>query len=374
MSSSCKKKFEVKEQGIDPNLSMCVRVNSIGNAYVDQSSMSDVHAINPNPEKVDDYSGMVRIEAGQYTIGGRQRSDRPSQDYGSQPRSDEYPNATVKLHSFWIDATEVTNAQFAEFIESTGYVTTAERDMDINEIMAQLPPGSPAPDLEQLAPASLVFVQPKPNPSESFSVQDWWKIVKGASWRHPQGPDSDIIGKGNHPVVHVSWYDAMAYSRWAGKRLPTEAEWEYVSNLGAPESIFPWGNGLSEYHPKANFWQGDFPVRNSKQDGYYRLAPVMSFEPNQLGIYDMAGNVWEWCSDWYHSDYYKCLLENSVQDPKGPEMSYDPSMPSLSQKVVRGGSFLCHDSYCAGYRMSARMKSSPDTGLEHTGFRCVRDN
>ena len=204
-------------------------------------------------------------------------------------------------------------------------------------------------------------------------VQDWWKLIPDASWRRPQGSSSSARVRDTDPVVHVSWYDAAAYARWAGKRLPTEAEWEYAAQ-GGNNSVFTWGDDLPTDNSVANFWQGEFPMHNTEADGYGRLAPVKSYPPNGFGLYDMAGNVWEWCSDWYHAEYYACLIANNeTLDPKGPPSSFDPYMQSTPQKVVRGGSFLCNDSYCAGYRTAARMKSSPDTGLEHTGFRCVRD-
>ncbi len=367
-------KKEEPSDAMDPNLSMCAMIETRGTAFINQNSIDDVLAVVPDPELQDDYHGMVKIEGGSFRMGGTLREDVPKDETGSQPRPDEFPKAMVLIPTFWMDATEVTNGQFRKFVDATGYVTTAERAIDLEEIMSQLPEGTPPPDPDMLEPASLVFRKPTPRPSGRYTFQDWWQISKGASWRHPQGPGSSIKGKEDYPVVHISWYDASAYARWAGKRLPTEAEWEYAAQLGAGGGIFPWGDGLSEDAPHANYWQGNFPIENLKKDGFDRLAPVRSFSPNQLGLFDLAGNVWEWCNDWYHSDYYACLSESGEShDPQGPNLSFDPYMPASSQKVVRGGSFLCNDSYCAGYRIAARMKSSPDTGLEHTGFRCVRD-
>jgi formylglycine-generating enzyme len=306
---------------------------------------------------------MVRIEGGTFLMG--------SSDV--QGSADEYPRHKVQLTAFWMDETEVTNAQFRRFVEATGYQTTAEKAIDWEELKNQVPPGTPRPPDSLLAAASLVFhcsqhVVSLGDPSQ------WWTWKKGADWRHPQGPGSSIDGKDNYPVVHVSWDDANAYASWAGKRLPTEAEWEFAARGGKISQSFPWGSeGVESGKPKANTWQGDFPNDNTGWDGYKGLAPVKSFAPNGYGLFDMAGNVWEWCSDWYGSDYYVQLKEGITINPKGPLKSSDPMEPNLPKRVLRGGSFMCNASYCKGYRVSSRMKSSPDTGLEHTGFRCVTD-
>lgn len=197
-----------------------------------------------------------------------------------------------------------------------------------------------------------------------------WTI--GANWQHPEGPDSDLQGKDNHPVVQIAWEDAMAYCQWAEKRLPTEAEWEWAARGGKTDNIYPWGNeNVNEGAAKANYWQGLFPYQNTKKDGYATTAPVKSYAANGYGLYDMPGNVWEWCSDWFDFEYYqqnKAAKKNTV----GPDRGFNPSMPYQQEKVVRGGSFLCNDDYCSGYRNSRRMGSTPDTGLNHTGFRCVK--
>lgn len=307
--------------------------------------------------------GMVYVVGGEFLMGSMDSDGRP----------DEFPRHRVAVKSFWMDVTEVTNAQFAAFVNATGYITTAERAPDWEELKQQVPPGTPRPHDSVLVAASLVFTPPAQVVSLHNPGQ-WWQWVKGANWRSPQGPGSDIRGKENYPVVHISWDDANAYAKWAGKRLPTEAEWEYAARAGGKDIPFPWGmEPIDAGAPKANTWQGEFPVRNSNRDRFERLAPVKSFQPNKIGLYDMAGNVWEWCSDWYDGDYYKVFKNQAANNPQGPSASRDPMEPGIPKRVVRGGSFMCNASYCAGYRVSSRMKSSPDTGLENTGFRCVTD-
>jgi formylglycine-generating enzyme required for sulfatase activity len=218
----------------------------------------------------------------------------------------------------------------------------------------------------------LVFKQT----SESDSIDaypNWWLWVPGASWKHPQGPGSDIEGKDDFPVVQVSWFDAMAYCQWAGKSLPTEAEWEWAARGGMVNKIYVWGDEpISKGKSKANSWEGQFPFQNTVKDGYLRAAPVKKYPPNGYGLYDMAGNVWEWCADLYHYNYYSTISNQLAINPKGPAESFDPDEPGVLKRSMRGGSFLCNDGYCSGYRNARRMKSSPDTGLEHTGFRCVK--
>jgi sulfatase modifying factor 1 len=226
-----------------------------------------------------------------------------------------------------------------------------------------------------LVAASLVFKQPKGAvPLNDYS--QWWDWKKGADWKHPHGPGSDIKGKENFPVVHISWFDAVAYTKWAGKRLPTEAEWEWAARGGRQGNVYPWGNEpVDEGKPKANTWQGDFPNTNTVKDKFFYAAPTRSFAANGYGLYDMAGNVWEWCADYYRNDYYKTTTRiGGIADPKGPADSYDPAEPYTKKRVIRGGSFLCNDSYCSGYRVARRMKSTEDSGMEHLGFRCVADN
>jgi formylglycine-generating enzyme required for sulfatase activity len=324
-----------------------------------QSGLSPVEGPNSNTVSLE---GMVHVPGGSFIMGGDSVWGRP----------DEFPHHKVAVSSFYMDEHEVTNKQFREFIDATGYETMAERKPDWEELKKQVPPGTPKPPEEVLVAASLVFKQTdKPVSLNDPSV--WWTWVAGADWRHPEGPESSIDGKDDYPVVHVSWEDAEAYAKWAGKRLPTEAEWEYASRGGMQDNIYPWGNELiNKGKAKANSWDGRFPYENTNKDGFARLAPVKQYQPNGFGLYDMGGNVWEWCADWYHSKYYEtCLTNDIVNNPQGPDEPFDPDEPYAQKKVTRGGSFLCNDQYCSGFRVSARMKTSWDTSLNHTGFRCV---
>lgn len=304
--------------------------------------------------------GMKWTGGGEFTMGS---------DSGP---STERPSHRVRVDGFWIDETEVTNSQFREFVVKTRYVTTAEKKPDWEEMKKYVPPGTPKPPDEVLVPGSLVFRSPgKPVPLDD-RIPQWWHFVPGADWRHPEGPESSIKGKDDHPVVHVSWDDAAAYAKWAGKRLPTEAEWEFAARGGKEKQRFIWGNDPPKDDSKlANIWQGEFPTNNTKKDGYERTAPVKSYPPNGYGLYDMAGNVWEWCSDWYRVDEYE-RRGKLTENPKGPEKCWDPRDPWSLLRVTRGGSFLCHVTYCESYRPAARRGTAADTGLSHLGFRCVR--
>ncbi|MCY4298737.1 MAG: formylglycine-generating enzyme family protein [Flavobacteriaceae bacterium] len=306
---------------------------------------------------------MIWIPSGSYTRGS----------VHSMARADEKPIHEVTISGFWMNKTEVTNAQFKEFVDATGYITTAERAPDWEELKQSLPERTPKPHDSLFQPASLTF-KPTQSPVDLNQFNQWWHWTPQASWRKPSGAGSSIEDKMNHPVVHISWYDANAYAKWVGKRLPTEAEWEWAAKGGTQDDLYPWGNdSVDRGEPKTNSWDGQFPYLNTQRDMFFFTAPVMSYQPNGYGLYDMAGNVWEWCIDWYAYDYYSKLSKQNAVNPQGPEISYDPTMPYVQQRVLRGGSFLCNDTYCSGYRVSARMKSSPDTGLQHTGFRLVKD-
>ena len=273
--------------------------------------------------------------------------------------AEEHSAENVTVGGFCIDKYEVTNAEFARFAKETGYVTVAERSLPADEF----------PNLSeaQRVPGSLVFKQPSGNsPVRELS---WWHWVPGANWRHPEGPDSTIQDKENYPVVHIAYEDAEAYSKWAGKSLPTEAQWEFAAKGGLKEADYTWGN---QYSPKkANTWQGIFPVLNNNEDGYVGIAPIASFEPNGYGLYDMAGNVWEWTKDWYHigHDGKANKVNPTVTNPKE---SFDPREPGVAKHVIKGGSYLCAPNYCSRYRPAAREAESPDTGTSHIGFRLVK--
>jgi formylglycine-generating enzyme len=308
-------------------------------------------------------AGMVWIPGGEFTMG-------TDSDLGWP---DEKPAHRVRVDGFWMDEHDVTNAEFAKFVDATHYVTTAEKTPSLVEIMKQMPPGTPPPGPDKLVPGGLVFT-PTAGPVPLNDISAWWKWTPGANWRHPEGPGSDLKGRENHPVVQVSWDDAVAYANWAGKRLPTEAQWEFAARGGLDAKDYVWGDQApSDEKIFANIWQGEFPYHNTKADGFERTSPVKSFAPNGYGLYDMSGNVWQWCADWFDvSLYRKRAGQGVIVNPTGPAHGYNPDNLYAPERSQRGGSFLCSDDFCWRYRPSARQGSTPDTGMSHVGFRCVK--
>jgi len=317
-------------------------------------------------EQISQIPGMVWIPGGIYDMG--------ASDGDRMALLHEKPKHTVKVDGFYMDETEVTNAQFSKFIEATNYITTAERPVDWDLIKQQLPPGTPKPHDSLLLPGSLLFKKTKESVPNLYDFSQWWRWTTGANWKQPEGKGSTIDGKDNHPVVHVSYEDAMAYCNWAGRRLPTEAEWEFAARGGKQDKIYFWGDLTDKLSSYVNSWEGEFPVDNTQADGFEKSAPVKTYPPNGYGLYEISGNVWEWTSDWYSSQYYQYCKENSItNNPKGPKEAFNPNNPYVDERVIRGGSFLCNASYCASYRVSSRMATDPNTSLEHLGFRTVID-
>lgn len=355
---SCSQQFESKEKeltGSDISAIKDCCLPGGGRARIISQISSDSLVI---PD------GMLLIPAGEFLMGG--------DDELALPR--EFPKHPVRVNSFLMDEHEVTNAQFDAFVLATGYKTIAELPVDWEEIKKQLPPGTPKPSEANLLPGSLVFT-PKHGTTDLSNHWQWWQWVNGANWQHPHGQDSNIEGMDDHPVVHIAYKDALAYCEWLGKRLPTEAEWEWAARGGLEEAIYPWGiKDVNEGKPQCNFFQGKFPNENYSLDEFEFTAPVQSFRPNGFGLYDMAGNVWEICSDWFDEKYYSTFsLERIAKNPLGPEKSNYHPEPWAKHNTMRGGSFLCNDSYCASYRISARMPLEVDAAMNHVGFRCVKD-
>jgi len=308
--------------------------------------------------------GMVWIPGGEFSMGCPDPRALPHG--GHEPMADARPIHSVQVDGFWMDRTEVTNQQFAAFVKATGYVTVAERTPTAAEF-----PGAPA---ENLVAGSTVFTPP----ARSVPLDNhyrWWSYVKGANWRHPEGPSSGIDGRDNYPVVQVAYEDAEAYARWAGKRLPTEAEWELAARGGMANQLYTWGDELQpDGKWMANIWQGRFPLADTAEDGFAGIAPVAQFPANRYGLFDMAGNVWEWCSDWYRPDAYSdfATAGEVAHNPTGPSAGYDPAEPGQAKRVHRGGSFLCTEQYCTRYMIGTRGKGEVSTGSNHLGFRCVK--
>ncbi len=343
-----------------PKLQPPVKVdpNSFGDAF-GPTIPNDVKPSSPAP------LGMVWIPGGEFSMG----SNLDSESICSLPGvcRDAAPIHRVYVDPFWIDSTEVTNRQFAEFVKETGYVTVAETRPSQEEF-----PSAPP---ENLIAGSIVFT-PANEPVPLTNHFRWWNYVPGADWRHPTGPDSSIEGRENYPVVQIAYPDAEAYARWAEKRLPTEAEWEFAARGGIAGQLYAWGN---ELRPSgrfaANIYQGKFPIEggDTAEDGFAGIAPVAQYPPNAYGLFDVGGNVWEWTSDWYRSDYYQTFsAQGVVRNPQGPETPFDPAEPTEKKRVHRGGSFLCTDQYCTRYMIGTRGKGEVRTGTNHVGFRCVK--
>lgn len=316
--------------------------------------------------------GMMWIPGGDFVMGSTDPFSKPN----------ERPAHRVRIHGFWMDRTPVTNAEFAAFVAATGYVTTAERPPEWETLKVQLPSGTPKPPDSELVPGGMVFTG-TPLPVDLDDYSQWWRYVPGASWKHPQGPSSSIAGKDDYPVVQISYGDALAYARWIGRRLPTEAEWEFAARGGLERATYAWGN---EFAPQgrrmANVWDGSapqpFPVILPATAAEHGTSPVCTFPTNGYGLCDITGNVWQWVADWYRADAFQLAAQvpESI-DPAGPSDSYDPDEPgvpsSAPKRVIRGGSFLCSREYCASYRPSARRGADPYTSMSHIGFRLVSD-
>ena len=330
----------------------------------DQFSEKNLNEVFDVLKYEENIKSMVLVPGGSFTMGtdALQLAGQPVRS-----GAEESPPHRVILESFYMDETEVTNAQFKIFIEETGYVTLAERPFKKEDYPKAKP--------EDLVPAAFVMASPKTNVDvKSESHWSWWKLTQGANWKHPEGPESNLEGKWNHPVVNLSYEDAKAYAEWAGKRLPTEAEWEYAARGGIKDSLYPWGNELLLNGTiMANYWQGDFPNKNTNEDNFLTTSPVKSFSPNGYGLYDLAGNVWEMVADEYEKGYYS---KSPIESPKGgigQSIVNKGDGPIVRQRIIRGGSFLCSEGYCTGYRVAARQLSDDISASYHTGFRCVMD-
>jgi sulfatase modifying factor 1 len=310
--------------------------------------------------------GMVWIPGGEFSMGAVDPLGKDANAVGMQATTDSRPIHRVFVDGFWMDKTEVTNRQFEAFVKATGYVTVAERKPRAEDF-----PGVPP---ENLVAGSVVFSPP----DHAVPLDDhfqWWAYVPGANWRQPAGPGSNLKGREQHPVLHVAYEDAEAYATWAGKRIPTEAEWEFAARGGLAGQVYPWGNDFLQYgHWMANTHQGHFPDQDTQADAYHGAAPVAHYPANGYGLYDMAGNVWEWTSDWYRPDYYATLASAGgvARNPQGPADSVDPSEPGVAKRVHRSGSFLCTEQYCSRYMVGTRGKGEPSTGTNHLGFRLVK--
>jgi len=328
-----------------------------------KSAENDNLIVFADPEPPHKEHGMAWIPGGRFTVGSNEEYAYPA----------EKPAVFVEVGGFWMDIQEVTNAEFAKFVEATGYITVAERKPEWEELKKQLPPGTPKPDDAILIPGSMVFSPPAHEvPTRDISL--WWKWVNGANWKNPEGPGSTIEGKERHPVVHIAFEDAHNYAKWIGKRLPTEFEWEFAARGGVNGKRFAWGDELTpDGQYLANTFQGVFPNQNEAKDGYVGSSPVGSFAPNPFGLYDMIGNVWELTSDWYDALKFARLAGQAPKLDANMNPCYNPANPYAMERVMKGGSFLCAENYCVNYRPSARQGASYDSGSSNLGFRLVKD-
>ena len=316
------------------------------------------------PHGIQTPEGMVWVAGKTFTQGAKKG------DKFALPR--EQPAHEVTVDGFFMDITEVTNTQFKAFVDATNYITIAERPIDWEDMKKELPEGTPKPADSILQPGSLIFNKNVNIVNNMGNYTQWWLWEIGANWKHPEGPKSNLKGKDDYPVVHVAYEDALAYCKWANRRLPTEAEWESAAQGNDTADIYTWGNDPLQLNASANTWQGTFPVKNESVDGFELIAPTKSYAPNSIGLYDMLGNVWELTDDWFNEDHYRTLdISKPIINPKGAEVSNNPNNPYQKEHIIKGGSFLCHASYCASFRISARMGHSLDSGSDHVGFRTV---
>lgn len=360
----------MKNNGIHTNLLVLLSLltlSTVSLAMAEGKSSFAPTIVNKSTASGHSPPGMVWLPDGEFSMG----SEDPTSDAvcgGHEKMRDASPIHRVFVEGFWMDKTEVTNEQFEKFVKATGYRTIAEIAPTHEEF--------PSAPKENLVAGSTVFT-PTPKAVPLQNMFQWWRYQHGADWRHPEGPNSNLRGRENYPVVQVAYADAVAYAKWAGKRLPTEAEWEFAARGGQTGMIYAWGN---EFKPggkwMANIYQGKFPVKDTGDDGFVGIAPVAQFPPNKYGLYDIAGNVWEWCSDWYRADYYEQIggqnKSSVVRNPQGPNTPWDPAEPKEKKRVHRGGSFLCTDQYCTRYMVGTRGKGEVSTAANHLGFRCVR--
>lgn len=353
----------------------CITENLIAVDLLDKKFINAIKKIKVSPEKLNSNKGMVLVKGGVFSMGGDMPYNASEMEKTALPQADEFPKHEVQISDFYMDEHEVTVGEFLEFVQQTGYKTVAEYDLDWNELKKQLPPNTPKISDEDLKAGSLVFQYPDEGTPKD-DLGNWWVFQKGVSWKNPDGKNIDIQKIKNLPVTHISWYDALAYAQWVGKRLPTEAEFEYAMRGGKKNAMYPWGNEpVNEGNKKGNFLQGEFPYVNTAADGHEYASPVKSFAPNDYGLYDIAGNLWEWTSDWYGENYYRELKNEGkvAVNPKGPKNGNALYGNPYKNKVVRGGSYFCSDGWCSGYRNSRRMHLTPDSSAQHIGFRLVRD-